>query len=256
MINMNIPMVALTAFMALIPFNSSAQCVLNGGVVDGDPKPIVEGSPILIGTIEGTRKPDFIDCSASAYRLEIYGDGGADTLIGSDYDDFIAGGGGNDTIYGGDGDDMIDGGAKDDLIFGGGGNDLIFGGVGSSSASGVNCQPHAQHGAAAGSSYFTKGGSGDDIIYGDGPNDPDDPDYTDDVGNEYPDDDGDDCINAGSGEDDVFGQGGDDTLLGGNHADRLYGGLGNDYINGGWHTDVCIGGGGTDKFKNCETEIQ
>jgi len=244
MINMNMPMVALAAFMALIPFNSSATdgepvCHLNDKAVPGDPF-----------VIEGTRKPDTIDCSASTSGHEIYGYGGNDILIGSKYIDFIAGGGGNDTIYGGDGDDAIDGGAKDDTIYGGGGNDLIFGGVGSSSASGVDCQLQT---VAAGSSYFTKGGSGDDTIFGDGPNSPDDdPDFFPDVVG-Y-DDDGNDCINAGSGEDYVYGQGGNDTILGGNHADHLYGGLGKDYINGGWHTDTCDGGGQDDILVSCEKE--
>ncbi len=89
---------------------------------------------------------------------------------------------------------------------------------------------------------MTKGGSGDDTIYGDGPNSPDDSDYTNDVGKEY-DDDGDDCINAGSGEDYVYGQGGNDAIFGGNHADYLDGGSGHDHISGGWHTDTCTGGG-------------
>ncbi len=250
MINMNIPMVTLAALMALVPLISSAEhgsgpCTI--GRVDG-PRPVpIDGDPLVI---EGTRKADVIDCHGSPDPHKIYGNGGNDILIGSKFIDFIAGGGGNDTIYGGDGDDMIDGGAKDDLIFGGGGHDLIFGGVGSSSASGVECELQT---AAAGSSYFTKGGSGDDIIYGDGPNYPDDLDYTDDVGKEYPDDDGNDCINAGSGEDVVYGQGGDDTILGGNHADDLNGGSGHDHIFGGWHTDTCTGGGGDDDDQtDCE----
>ncbi len=108
-ININIPLVALAALMALIPFNSSAQsgCTLNGEEVLGDPE-----------LIEGTGSADIIDCSGSPYRHDIYGYSGNDLLIGSDYDDFIAGGGGNDTIYGGEGDDAIDGGAANDVIYG------------------------------------------------------------------------------------------------------------------------------------------
>jgi Ca2+-binding RTX toxin-like protein len=242
---MNIPMVALAAFMALITFNASAECVVSNGVV-------VDGN-----LIEGTRRPDIIDCSKHSSETEtgyeIYGHGGADTLIGSKYVDFIAGGGGNDTIYGGGGDDMIDGGAKDDTIYGGGGSDLIYGGVGSSSASGVSCNehPHNPPLAAAGSSYLTKGGSGDDVIWGDGPNSPNDINFPYfpplDVDDEY-DDDGNDCINAGSGEDFVYGLGGHDTIYGGNHDDYLDGGSGHDHISGGWHTDECYGGGFPDDF--------
>ena len=94
---MKIPMVALAAFMAIIPLNSSAQsggCELNGVEVPGDTE-----------QIEGTSSADEIDCHDSPTRHDIYGYGGNDLLIGSDYDDFIAGGGGSDTIYGGGGDE-------------------------------------------------------------------------------------------------------------------------------------------------------
>jgi len=198
--------VILAALMALIPLNSSASdCTVSDGVVQTGE------------LIEGTSSADFIDCSTSTTRHDIYGHGGADTITGSAYNDFIAGGGGNDTIHGGDGPDAIDGGGNDDIIYGQGGNDVIFGGVGSAPASGVGCELVL---AAAGSSYLSKGGSGDDIIHGG---------------------DGDDCIDAGSGEDMVYGDDGNDTLEGGNHADLLEGGPGNDHIDGGWHTDTCIG---------------
>ena len=141
-------MVTLAALVAIFPLGSGAQCLLNGVPVPGDPE-----------LIEGTNAPDLIDCSTSFTRHDIYGFGGADTIFGSNYDDFIAGGDRNDTIFGGSGDDAIDGGAKDDTLHGEGGNDIIFGGVGSSPASGVGCELQL---AAAGSSYLTKGGSGDD----------------------------------------------------------------------------------------------
>ena len=177
--NIYVPLVALAGLLAIFPSSSNAQCELNGVEVPGD--------PVLI---EGTQDADVIDCSTSGQRHDIYGYGGSDILIGSDYDDFIAGGGNGDIIHGGKGDDAIDGGAANDVIYGEGGNDVIFGGVGSAPASGVGCVLHL---AAAGSSYLSKGGSGDDIIYG-GP--------------------GDDCIDAGSGEDRVYGDAGNDTLEG------------------------------------------
>jgi len=188
--------------------------------------------------IEGDGGDNIIDCSTSLIRHEIYGYGGSDTLIGGKFvdsdgsGDFIAGGSGNDCIYGGEGGDAIDGGGNDDEIYGDGGNDIIFGGVGSAPASGVGCELHAPF-IALGSSYLTKGGSGDDTIYGG---------------------DGDDCIDAGSGEDFVYGEDGNDTLEGGNHSDWLEGGQGNDWIDGGWHSDICIGGDGNDTFKNCELD--
>ena len=199
----------------------SAQCLLNGVAVPGDPE-----------LIEGTTSADIIDCSASPTRHDIYGSGGNDLLIGSDYNDFIAGGSGNDTIFGGDGDDAVDGGGSNDEIYGQGGNDVLFGGVGSSPASGVGCELQTAF-IAAGSSYLAKGGSGDDTIYGGS---------------------GNDCIDAGSGDDVVFGEEGNDTLEGGNHSDLLDGGLGDDWLDGGWHTDTCVGGGGNDTFISCEIE--
>ena len=51
---MNIPTVTLAALMAIIPLNSSAQCLVNGVEVPGDPE-----------LIEGTGSVDFIDCGAS-----------------------------------------------------------------------------------------------------------------------------------------------------------------------------------------------
>ena len=209
-------MVTLAALLAIFPLSSSAQCLLNGVEVAGDPE-----------LIEGTNAPDVIDCRTSLTRHDIYGFGGADTIYGSHYDDFIAGGDRNDSIFGGGGDDAIDGGAKDDIIHGEGGNDILFGGVGSSPASGVGCELAL----TAGSSYLTVGGSGDDTIYGG---------------------EGNDCIDAGSGEDAVFGEDGNDTIEGGNHSDMLDGGSGDDQIDGGWHTDTCVGGGGNDTLISCE----
>jgi len=207
--------------MAVFPLSSSAGCVLNDDEVFGDPK-----------LIEGTKDADFIDCRSSVKGHDIYGDGGNDIIYGSNFSDFIAGGGGADTIWGGEGNDNIDGGAEDDVIRGEGGNDIIFGGVGSAPASGVGCELQTAF-VAAGSSYLTKGGSGDDTIYGGA---------------------GNDCIDAGSGEDIVYGGDGNDTLEGGNHNDMLDGGAGDDHIDGGWHTDTCIGGGGSDNFISCELD--
>jgi len=220
---MKIAMLTLAALMAIIHLDGNAEegCLLNGAFVPGDPE-----------LIQGTNSPDIIDCRTSHVRHNIYGSGGGDTIWGSHHGDFIAGGGGGDTIHGGNGDDQIDGGAENDFINGNAGNDVIFGGVGSAPASGVGCTLQAAVFIAKGSSYLTKGGSGDDTIYGG---------------------DGDDCIDAGSGEDMVFGEAGDDTLEGGNHSDWLEGGAGKDYMDGGWHSDTCVGDT-HNTFISCEVE--
>jgi len=210
----------LMAVMAIFPLSSLAGgCKLNDVVVPGNPT-----------LIEGTSSADIIDCRTSPIRHDIYGVGGGDTIYGSEFDDFITGGSGPDTIYGGGGHDAIDGGGDNDTIYGEDGNDVIFGGVGSAPASGVGCTLRTAF-IAMGSSYLSKGGSGDDVIDGG---------------------DGDDCIDAGSGEDIVYGGNGNDTLEGGNHSDLLEGGPGNDYIDGGWHSDTCIGGS-NNTFVSCET---
>ena len=228
---MNIPLVSLVVLIAALPLSSSAQlvgCTVNGIEVPGD-----------LELIEGTGSADIIDCRGSSLTtgLDIYGYGGADIIYGSKYDDFIAGGSGKDTIRGDDGDDSIDGGGDDDTIHGEGGDAIIFGGVGASPASGVGCALQTVP-IPAGSSYLTKGGSGDDTIYGG-------------IGN--------DCINAGSGEDVVYGGDGYDTIVGGNHSDLLDGGLDKDFIDGGWHTDTCVDSNDSnddDKFFNCELFVE
>jgi Ca2+-binding RTX toxin-like protein len=220
---MNIPRATVSAILAIAPLLSMADhggCIVNGKHVYDD-----------AGVVEGTKKADTINCANSNIGLEIYGYGGNDTITGTAFDDFIAGGGGRDIIRGGAGNDAIDGGASDDDLFGEEGNDIIFGGVGASPAAGVGCILRTSYGASTGRYYFTKGGSGDDSIWG---------------GMDR------DCINAGSGEDVVYGGDGNDTIYGGNHSDYLDGGLGDDYIEGGWHTDTCMGGGGSNDYIDCE----
>ncbi|WP_224823640.1 Hint domain-containing protein [Cognatishimia sp. MH4019] len=58
--------------------------------------------------------------------------------------------------------------------------------------------------------------------------------------------DGDDVINAGGGDDQVFGGGGDDTIDGDQGQDRIFGGTGNDVIDGGQGNDRLYGNEGDD----------
>ena len=57
-----------------------------------------------------------------------------------------------------------------------------------------------------------------------------------------------DVIDAGDGEDLVFGEAGNDILTGGAGHDKLYGGMGNDTFNDGAGNDTFIGGLGNDVF--------
>ncbi len=73
--------------------------------------------------------------------------------------------------------------------------------------------------------------------------------------------DGDDVINAGDGNDRVFGGGGNDTIDGGQGQDRLFGGDGDDTLNGGDGDDrvfgedgddTLVGGPGNDRLRGGE----
>ena len=121
-------------------------------------------------------------------------DDGADQMQGGSGRDRLYGNGGNDHLRGDDGDDILEGQAGDDLLEGGAGADVLLGG--------------AQHDVLFG--HLQADGSGLDVdwLYGDfGTN-----------GNE-----------AGSGADQLFGQGGNDLLFGEGGDDRidLLGGVGN-----------------------------
>ncbi len=60
--------------------------------------------------------------------------------------------------------------------------------------------------------------------------------------------DGDDVINAGDGNDTVFGGGGDDTINAGSGQDRVEGGTGDDIIDGGDGNDRLFGDEGNDRI--------
>lgn len=60
-------------------------------------------------------------------RIELYGDGGRDVLVGGSGADMLFGGAGNDVIFGGAGDDVLFGEAGRDRLFGGAGDDMLLG---------------------------------------------------------------------------------------------------------------------------------
>ncbi len=57
-----------------------------------------------------------------------------------------------------------------------------------------------------------------------------------------------DFIDAGDGDDTVYGDAGDDVLVGNAGADHLYGEAGNDYLDGGTLPDFLDGGKGDDEI--------
>ena len=129
-------------------------------------------------TIVGTPEDDFL-----------FGLSGDTTILGLEGDDRIISHGGNDTIDGGDGQDVVDAGVGDDNLSGENGNDVLLGGEGNDSL---------------------LGGAGNDWLSGD-------------IGN--------DILLGGSGEDYLFAGDGDDLIQGDAGDDVLYGGLGADGFN-------------------------
>jgi Ca2+-binding RTX toxin-like protein len=219
---------ALVAILGLL--DSGAQVTYAGD----DDCIVSDGVTHSGNTITGTRKADTIDCRGASSGHIISGGGGGDIIYGSDHIDIISGGAKNDTIYGEGGDDTLCGGVCDSpaassITSGADGDGILYVGA-------YDATSPAKF-AALGSFAFTKGGSGNDIIFGGA---------------------GNDTIIGGSGDDELYGDGGDDFISGGNHDDVLYGGDGVDELYGGHHNDtlngedgeVCVGGSGNDTI-NC-----
>ena len=205
---------------------------------------------------------DFSECVDKAWlkdvkydRFDLYDEGGVDTIIG---------GQGQDFIFAGAGADRVNGMAGNDVIFGGQGNDILYGGSGSDQINGDD---------------------GVDIIFGDSPADKDmiiakkdgtagvlpygyvsrelTNNGTDeevklsklsgDIGVEANVECGNDIIDGGNGSDVIFGDdgsnegnGGIDSIKGGSGNDFIDGDGGNDTIDGGSGDDVIYGGLGAD----------
>jgi Ca2+-binding RTX toxin-like protein len=158
-------------------------------------------------------------------RIDVRGNGGDDTITGSDavldVDPSVGdgrqaldGGSGNDTIYGGDAADLIEGGTGSDWLFGYGGCDEIRG----DAAFGVGATDYILVGDSDGDAQcvganhqIARGEGGDDFIGGSA---------------------GEDYLYGGDDDDWLFGYGGSDALAGGGGADRLYGAEGNDCLYG------------------------
>jgi Ca2+-binding RTX toxin-like protein len=169
----------------------------------------------------GVRGAGIADFSGEARGVFAYGDGAAQTLIGSEYDDVLQGLGSNDHLVGGDGADRLDGGAGNDVLEGGAGGDLLIGGAGfdfadyhlSDAGISVDLAGGAPTGGAE--SDLLEGIEGligsafDDHLHGDG------------TAN---------ILRGGDGDDVLDGRGGDDMIVGGSGADRIIGGDGIDTV--------------------------
>jgi Ca2+-binding RTX toxin-like protein len=180
--------------------------------------------------------------------LEIFGEGGNDTVNVSSYEGktLLDGGIGDDTltgsakasnvISGGEGNDKLTGGAQPDTITGDGGDDRIDGGAGDDRLSGDTPARFVQLGlffrvipaSGNGNDVINAGAGKDNVDGGDG-NDKIDGGADDDVIDGGG---GDDLILAGSGNDTARGGAGNDTIYGMSGNDRIEGNDGNDLING------------------------
>jgi Ca2+-binding RTX toxin-like protein/6-phosphogluconolactonase (cycloisomerase 2 family) len=173
----------------------SGNDLLNGG--DGnDTLTGNDGSDVLLAgtgrnTVSDGAGDDYIDMSDNAADssdstgFTLTTDGGADTVIGSRFDDTIIasasdsspvrfdGGRGNDTLTGGPGDDILSGGDGDDTLNGLAGADQLIGGFGDDDLT---------------------GGPGNDVIRGEQ---------------------GDDTLRGMEGGDELFGDNGNDLVIAG-----------------------------------------
>lgn len=208
--------------------------------------------------------------------VTIQGDGGADTLFGSQLSDTLFGGEGVDLLYGQNGNDSLLGEGGNDALNAEDGNDTLLGGLGNDTLFGDDGDDWLE--GNENTDQLINGGPGNDTLSGGGGNDYVDGDSGSDV--VYANSDGDlllttTSLTSGvlgadilseiesawlisgegnnlldatgfSGNVSLFGAGGDDTLLGGPALDWLEGGPGNDSILGGNAVDSLFGNEGLD----------
>lgn len=144
-----------------------------------------------------------------------------DTILGNSFDNTFYGFDGNDRLEGGDGADVLLGGYGDDIIKGGNGNDVIYGG-----------------------GVLTRTATLPNNFVWPAWNQPIAPvivDVMDYDAREWWHDSGNDYLEGGEGDDDIYGSGGNDTLVGGNGANRMFGGDGDDMIVAGRDAEIIDG---------------
>jgi Ca2+-binding RTX toxin-like protein len=172
----------------------------------------------------------------------IFGDVGADTILGGALPDVLAGDGGADSLSGGDGNDELWGEAGADTVLGGAGADTIDGGADANYLRGDEGNDSLTGGSAfddingnAGDDNAA-GGAGDDWVVGGKDND------------RLLGEDGADIVYGNLGNDTCEGGAGNDLLRGGQQDDVLVGGAGDDWLSGDRDNDTLTGGAGADTF--------
>jgi VCBS repeat-containing protein len=159
----------------------------------------------------------------------------------------IYGNGGNDTLTGGSGGDRLWGGIDNDILTGNGGADTLVGDLGADQLSGGTGNDRLDIDS---SDTLIDGGADFDIAYiiaGSGitlnMTTSNLEWVTDVVG-------GNDTITAAGSSTgvEIYGGGGTDNLTGGSGNDRIFAGTGNDSLTGGDGADVLVGEGGADSF--------
>jgi Ca2+-binding RTX toxin-like protein len=208
-------------------------------------------------TINGTEADNYIE-GRDGYDI-INGGDGNDTIYGGNGNDTIHGNNGDDILYGDEGDDQLYGDAGNDLIYGGNGSDLIYGGIGNDTLHGNAGNDNILGDAGSDLIY---GGEGNDVLMGGADNDfifgDDGVDtiYGDDGHDTIHGGMGNDTITGGNGNDILYGDEGDDIILDGLGNDTLYGGAGNDTLNAGNvrdEVDTIYGGDGNDTINKNTT---
>jgi Ca2+-binding RTX toxin-like protein len=213
---------------------------------------------IVVHAGDGADRVDLGEVTRSGFAalldVEVFGEDGGDTLIGSGIGDLLDGAGGSDDLRGGDGSDRLVNGAAAGDAAGGDGKDLLS--LQGDSAWDVTDDrvqrqtPYEQITTRSIEQIEIVMGPGDNfvsaaasthalILRGLG---------------------GNDLFDTGRGPDVLVGGGGNDRLESGPGNDRLLGGPGNDFLNaeegndalnGGPGSDGCNGGTGSNSFTSC-----
>ena len=233
-------------------------------VIDGGTTP---------SNIEGTSSNNTLDFRNTELRNidEIDAGKGNDRVFGSEGDDRIDGGDGNDRLTGEAGADDLDGGSGDDQLFGGDGADTLTGGAGRDVLDGGAGDDTFVLDKNDDATDVLRGGEGTDTVVPDNDGDFQFQNFRSnssievvDGGDSASDIEGTssrntldfrntelrniDEIDAGKGNDQVFGSQGDDRIDGGDGNDRLFGEAGADSLDGGKGNDQLFGGDGADSL--------